>query len=295
MIGCRDGALVSGALESARRHGLEHRELTRDEVMKRYPFRLDADMSAVWEPEAGVLFPERCIEAFLEGARAAGAKLRFAEAVSEWSSGAGSVRVATALGHYEAGALVLAGGTGMPGLLPELRDTLTVERQVVAHFRPAFDAARLQPETLPIYCFEERDGAFYYGFPDLGRGCKAGRHHGGATGERAVAERTVSQPDLDDIRAFLDRHLPAVNGEVGESAVCFYTNTPDGHFVLDRHAAHENVVVASVCSGHGFKFSAVVGEIVADLVQGARPAFDLSMFRMPRSFRLPATDAARLN
>jgi sarcosine oxidase len=170
----------------------------------------------------------------------------------------------------------------MPALLPELREALTVERQVVAHFRPALDAERLSVPAFPIYCLEERDGAFYYGFPDLGAGCKAGRHHGGATGERATAERTVSQRDIDGIRAFLDRRLPSVNGEVVSSAVCHYTNTPDFHFVLDRHVAHAAVVVASACSGHGFKFSPVVGEIVADFVEGAKPAFDLSKFRMSR-------------
>jgi sarcosine oxidase len=170
----------------------------------------------------------------------------------------------------------------MPALVPELRSALVIERQVIAHLQPTAEVGRLRPETFPIYCLEQRDGALYYGFPDLGNGCKAGRHHGGLVGERATAARSVSQPDLDDIRAFLARHLPTANGELVTSAVCYYTNTPDFHFVLDRHVAHDRVVVASVCSGHGFKFSAVVGEIVADLVEGAKPAFDLSMFRMSR-------------
>jgi glycine/D-amino acid oxidase-like deaminating enzyme len=121
---------------------------------------------------------------------------------------------------------------------------------------------------LPIFCLEEPDGAFYYGFPDLGAGCKVGRHHGDA--------------DLAAIRAFMERRLPQANGALKASDVCLYTNTPDFHFVVDRHPRHTEVILASVCSGHGFKFAAVMGEIIADLVQDKRPAFDLSMFRMAR-------------
>jgi glycine/D-amino acid oxidase-like deaminating enzyme len=61
--------------------------------------------------------------------------------------------------------------------------------------------------------------------------------------------------------------------------VCLYTNTPDEHFWIDRHPAHANVWVASACSGHGFKFAPVIGEILADLVQHRPPRFDLGLFR----------------
>jgi glycine/D-amino acid oxidase-like deaminating enzyme len=80
----------------------------------------------------------------------------------------------------------------------------------------------------------------------------------------------------------MERRLPQANGALKASDVCLYTNTPDFHFVVDRHPRHTEVILASVCSGHGFKFAAVMGEIIADLVQDKRPAFDLSMFRMAR-------------
>ena len=94
--------------------------------------------------------------------------------------------------------------------------------------------------------------------------------------------RSVSSADIDTVRDFLARHLPQANGALRSSAVCFYTNTPDFHFVVDRHPVDERVVVASACSGHGFKFASVMGEIVADLVRGTTPEFDLSMFRFDR-------------
>ena len=178
------------------------------------------------------------------------------------------VRIGTTRDRYSAGALVLTAGAGMGELVTELRPHLRVERQLVAHFAAASESAALALGVLPIFCLEEPNGAFYYGFPDLGTGCKIGRHHGDA--------------DIADIRGFIARRLPQANGALMASDECLYTNTPDFHFVVDRHPRHAEVIVASVCSGHGFKFAAVMGEIVADLLQGTRPAFDLSMFRLAR-------------
>jgi len=269
MIGATTGELVPGVLASARAHRLAHEVLSRDALASRHPqFRVDRSMIAVWEEDAGILYPEACIRAFLEGARAAGAELRYGDAVQEWTCGPEGVRVSTAQGAYGGGALVLTAGAGMGDLVSELHARLTVEQQVFAHFAPESEQAAPEMRRLPIFCVEEPDGAFYYGFPDLGNGCKIGRHHGDA--------------DVADIRSFIERRLPQANGALKANDVCLYTSTPDFHFVIDRHPRHAEVVVASVCSGHGFKFAAVMGEIIADLVQGTRPAFDLSMFRMAR-------------
>jgi sarcosine oxidase len=283
MIGTEAGELVSGVRASVRAHGLAHEFLSTRAVATRYPlFHLDPAMVAVWEADAGILFPESCIRAFLDGATAAHAALRFSEPVQEWKTTGAGVQVTTTRGVYAAGALVLAAGIGMRDLVAELRPQLRVERQVFAHFEPAGDRTLFAPTRFSIFCIEEPDGAFFYGFPDLGGGCKFGRHHDGAIGEPADLTRDVTESDIADLRGFLARRIPAANGTLADSAVCRYTNTPDFHFVIDRHPRLDNVIVASVCSGHGFKFSAVVGEIIADLVAGTTPAFDLSMFRIAR-------------
>ena len=269
MIGAETGELVPGVLASARTHDLAHEVLSRDALAERYPqFRLDPSMLAVWESDAGILYPEACIRAFLEGARAAGAELRYGEPAQEWSCGSEGVHVTSPRGRYRGAALVLAAGAGMSELVAALRPHLRVERQVVAHFAPASERAALELQKLPIFCLEEPDGAFYYGFRDLGTGCKVARHHGEA--------------DVAQIRGFLERRLPAANGKLRASDECLYTNTPDFHFLLDRHPRHDEVILVSVCSGHGFKFAPVIGEIAANLVQGKRPGYDLSMFRMAR-------------
>jgi sarcosine oxidase len=265
MIGAATGELVSGVLASARAHHLRHEVLSSDGLAARYPqLRIEPSMTAVWEDDTGILYPETCVRAFLEGARAANAELRYGEPALEWTCGPGGVRVSTAQARYSAGALVLTAGAGMGELVAELRVHLRIERQVVAHFAPAEEGAALGLGQLPIFCLEEPDGAFYYGFPDLGTGCKIARHHGEA--------------DIAELRAFMARRLPQANGALRAREERLYTNTPDFHFLVDRHPRHDEVIVASVCSGHGFKFAAVMGEIIAELVQGRTPAFDLSMF-----------------
>jgi glycine/D-amino acid oxidase-like deaminating enzyme len=78
------------------------------------------------------------------------------------------------------------------------------------------------------------------------------------------------------------RHLPGLAEPPHLSKVCLYTNTPDEHFILDRHPRHPNVRIVSPCSGHGFKFASAIGELVADELEGKRPAFDLSLFSLAR-------------
>jgi sarcosine oxidase len=269
MIGAETGELVPGVLASARAHRLAHEVLSFDALAARYPqFRVERSMLAVWENDAGILYPEACIRAFLEGASAAKAELRYGEPAQEWSCGPEGVRVRTARASYGGGALVLTAGTGMGELVAELRAHLRIEHQIFAHFAPADGRAAPGLDRLPIFCLEEPDGAFYYGFPDLGTGCKIARHHGEA--------------DIADIRGFIERRLPQANGALKASDVCLYTNTPDFHFLVDRHPRHQEVILASVCSGHGFKFASVMGEIIAELVRDRTPEFDLSMFRMAR-------------
>lgn len=283
MIGTEGGELVPGVLASVRAHNLAHERLSSSEAMAQYPlFRIDPSMIAVREDDAGVLFPEICIRVLLDGAAAARADLLFSEPVVDWASTPTGVHVATARGSYAARALVLAAGTGMRDLVSELRSDLRIERQVVAHFEPVGGRELFAPDRFPIFCMEEAHGAFYYGFPDLGNGTKFGRHHDGAIDGDERDEGAVTETDIADLRRFFARRIPRANGKLVASAVCRYTNTPDFHFIIDRHPRHGNVVVASVCSGHGFKFAAVVGEIVAKIVAGATPAFDLSMFRIDR-------------
>ena len=292
MIGPPEGTLVTGALLSARTHGLQHELMNAGELKRRYPeLRPDAETVAVWEPRAGVLFPEDCVAAHLEQAARAGARLEPNEPALSWSAGAEGVEVRTAKGRHAAGKLLIACGAWSTGLLPELGLPLVAQRQVQLWFDPLQGglpghAGAFAPDRFPVFIWEDEPGRFIYGFPELGDGVKVARHHEGAEVDPDDVPREVTDDDVRPIRAVLARLIPGANGRLRDSAVCLYTNAPDSHFVLDFHPDHANVLIASPCSGHGFKFASTLGETMTDLLLGAPPRFDLGLFRLDR-FRPP--------
>jgi sarcosine oxidase len=277
MIGKPDSQLVQGAHRSARLHGLRFQMLTAGEVHERFPaLRPERDMIAVWEPRAGVLFPETCISTYLTRARQYGAELRYEESVLRWESDGDRVRVMTAQSEYHARRLVLTAGAWV-GLLAEL--PVQIERQTLFWFDNKTASERFAPPQCPVHLWQFDGLRFFYGFPDFGGGVKVAFHHGGEITTVDAIRRGVSLEEIEDIRAVVKRFVPAANGPLRTSAVCMYANTPDEHFLIDRHPLHRPVLIASACSGHGFKFAPVVAEILADLAQGKQPAFDLSLFR----------------
>jgi sarcosine oxidase len=283
MIGRPNGTLVTGVQHSAQLHHLAHELFSAAEVRQRFPaFHPPDDMMAVWEPRAGILFTEACIEAHLEIARRQGAMLQFDEPVVAWEADGEGVRVQTSKGSYQASWLLLTVGAWLRRLVPELALPLTVERQVQFWFEPAARAEYFNVNRCPIYLWEYRPDRFFYGFPDLGEGVKVGRHHEGEITDPETVRREVAAEEVEGMRALLRRFIPDVDGPLRATSVCLYTNTPDSHFLIDVHPAHPQVVMASPCSGHGFKFSSVIGEILAGLLTEGRTAFDLNCFRLSR-------------
>ncbi len=283
MLGPPAGALVTGARRSALQHRLPHEILSAHDVHRRFPgFAPDPDMIGVWEPNAGVLKPEVAISAALDVAITCGADVRMNEAMQSWRSVAGGVEVTTALGVYRARRLVLAVGAWVADALPELALPVRVQRNVVYWFAPAHRADRFTDAHFPIFLCEYAPDQCWYGFPDSGDGVKVALHlHGEYTHPDAL-RRDVADGEVAVVRDLLARFLPDANGALRHATACMYTNTPDGHFIIDTHPEHANVIVASPCSGHGFKFASVLGEVLADLATGRVPAFDLHPFRLSR-------------
>ena len=282
MVGPPDGVLVDGALRSAREHGIAHELLDRDAMARRFPqFRLEPHWVALLEHRAGLLLPEACIDSCLALASADGAELHADEPAVHWEAGAGRVRVTTERGTYEARHLVMAAGAWTPQLLGGLAP-LVVERQMLHWFEPREPRKRFGPERCPIALWEYAPDRLFATFTDLGDGVKAGIHHEGEVTTPESVRRTISADEDAMVRALVARVLPDAAGRQLESRVCLYTNTPDGHFVIDRHPAHAEVTVLSPCSGHGFKFASAVGEIAADLALDGGSRFDLAPFRLDR-------------
>jgi len=284
MIGPHEGVLVQGALASARTHRLPHELISAEEVQRRFPpFRLPPSTVAVQEPNAGVLFPEACVRAHLDGAAAAGAALHFEEAVRRWSASVDRVEVTTSRATYTAGRLVVTAGPWAPAVLRELGLPLQVERNVMYWFAPLRNGQAFASDRFPIYICEYRKDAFFYGFPALPDGSvKVAHHHSGQWCTPDTIRREVGPDEVDRIRALLAGHLPDAGGDLQQTATCMYTNTPDGHFLIDRHPQWGTVTIACGFSGHGFKFASVVGEVLADLALDGRTRHRIALFRLAR-------------
>src|SRR6478735_8599309 len=286
-IGPPAGPLVRGTLASARLHELSHEVLSAPELMRRFPaFRVPQDYVAVLQPEGGILAAEHSLHAQLALAAAAGADIRSGETVQAIEPRAGSVRVTTDRGIVETGVAIVAVGAWTKTLLPEFAAGLRVTREVMAWFAPT-DADLLCADRFPVFIIESRHG-MHYGIPALrGEPSPAGikvakHHHRDETVDPDAYDRTVSAADQALIRAAIADHLPTANGELLEAKTCLYTMTPDGNFLIDHLPGAPNVIVASPCSGHGFKFAPVIGEVLADLATTGTTAHDIGRFSLRR-------------
>lgn len=283
MIGHADSGLVTGARHSAEQHALPHDVLDASALTRRVPaFRVPDDMCGVLEPRAGVLDPERAVSVLLREAMRLGAVVQPGEPLLEWRADDALVDVVTTRGRYTTRRLVLALGPWASSQLHGAHIPLTVERNVLYWFEPLQNPDSFAPSQFPVFLFEVRPDLIWYGFPELGDGVKIALHGGGDVTTAATIRRDVSDHEVGAIRALLERFLPDANGTLRDVATCMYTNTPDGHFVIDHHPAHANVIVASPCSGHGFKFAPAVGQLIAELALSLPAGFDRSLFSAAR-------------
>lgn len=284
--GLAGSAVLEGSIRSAVDHGLGHEVIDADEIRRRWPvFEPAPGARALIEDRAGVLRADAAIEAQLRLAERSRAELRFGVPIVDWrpaSGGGFEVEVGTGeLVGCEF--LVLAAGAWSSSSLPDLALPLEVERIPVLWFEPRVAEAEVAIGRLPIWILEtETDGSFY-GFPyDPEVGLKVARHHSGEFVSVDTVDRSLRPADEERVRAFARAHLPAADGRLTDSTICLYTNTPDGDFVIDRHPAAAGVAFASACSGHGFKFAPVIGEILADLVTTGSTSYPIDRFGAAR-------------
>jgi sarcosine oxidase len=281
--GPRGSRVFEGSLESCRLHGLPHEVLSAAEVNHRFPgYRLPDEMQAVFQPDAGFLEPEKCIETHVALARKRGADVLTGARVHGIRRTSGGVAVQVDGDEIRASQLVMTAGAWTPAFVPELKHLLRPERQVVGWF--GID----QPGTFalgrfPVFVMATAFGTFY-GFPEHDvPGFKIGKyHHRAEPVDPDWPRRAVDADDERVLRECVSTHFRGADGPLLRASTCIFTNTPDEHFIIDRHPTMPEVFVVSACSGHGFKFCSVVGEIVADLVCDGRSEHDLGLFGLDR-------------
>jgi sarcosine oxidase len=282
-IGPPDGMVVAGTLLASRTHGLPHEVLKADALMERFPaFRVPSGYVGVVQPDGGYLTPEPAIEAQLALAKAAGAEIRIGTKVDRITPLGNGVRADIGGDSIAADKVIVSAGARVKQLLPDLPVQLRITRQVMAWFQP-LEASPFGPGRFPVFLLENRHGV-HYGFPPHGSDAVkiAKHHHADEAVDPDSYDRTVSPVDEAMIRAAVSDHIPAANGRLVTARTCLYTVTPDGDFIIDRMPGARDIIVASPCSGHGFKFAPVIGEILADLAIIGTTRHDISRFRLDR-------------
>jgi sarcosine oxidase len=283
-IGAPASDLVTGTLHSSRLHGLPHEILDARSLMKRFPaFRVPDDFIGVFQPDGGFVRAEPTVAALQQLASGSGAEIKRKQRVLAVEPHRGGVRVTGEGGDILAGCAVVAAGPFVKSLLPQLPAPIRVTRQVVGWFEPAQHLrACFAAERFPVFLLQNPDGVFY-GFPGDATGVKVAKHH---HLDEAVDpdhyDHTVSAADEGTIRNVLKAHLPDAEGRLLAAQTCLYTMTPDGDFIIDRLPGCPQVIVAAPCSGHGFKFAPVIGEILADLAATGSTDHDITRFSLAR-------------
>ncbi|MBB3393710.1 MULTISPECIES: N-methyl-L-tryptophan oxidase [unclassified Rhizobium] len=266
-IGTADSKIVAGTRASCRMHGLPHEVLDKADMARRFPaFQLGDEEIAVLDPQGGYLRPEAAVMGYLKLAAEDGAVLHFGERATAIEPGDGGVTIRSAVGQYRARKVVVATGSWIGELVPQLREHAVPIRQVVAWYQPR-DGFATEPQRMPCFLRDEGMEGSYFGFPAIGvDGVKVGRHaHFREPIDPNQPNPPVNDADTALLDGFITKRVPAAAGLRVKAVTCRYTMLPSEDFLLDLVPGNPNVVVASPCSGHGFKFTSVVGEILADL------------------------------
>ena len=282
--GLAESWVFKGALQAAIEHNLPHEVLSSAEITQRFPgYQFPSDLMGVYQPQGGFLLPERCIVSYVNTAVALGADIHGREQVHGYApTPSGGVRVTTDRATYEADSLVMTAGAWNAQLLPFLKHLAVPERQVLAWFQPQ-KPEYFVAERFPVFNVLVPEGRFY-GFPVFGiPGFKLAKyHHFEETGDPDTLLTEPTRKDEEMLHAFASRYFPLGSGPTMSLATCMFTNTPDSHFIIDLHPQYPQISFASACSGHGFKFVSVVGEMMADLAEHRKSRYNIELFRLER-------------
>ncbi len=283
-IGDPNSPFIQEVQDSSKQHNLPLETLTAKEIYERWPgLQLPDHLIGCVETNSGVLFSERCILAYRTLAEQLGATVKTNTEVKDINIHGNFVRVITDTEVYEAASIIITAGAWSKTLLQKVNIDLPLQtiRKTFSWFQT--NSEEYDASTFPAFTINLGD-EMYYGFPDIeGAGVKIGRHDGGhpLNIENSTEPFGTYPEDKGDVSRIIECFFPKVDAfQVGKT--CIYTNTPDEDFIIDTLPGHSNVAIACGFSGHGFKFSSVVGEVLSQMVTNQEISFDMSPFRLSR-------------
>jgi sarcosine oxidase len=275
--------LFDGALRSCLEHGLEHEVMDSESLRRRFPgFSLRDDHRILFQPRGGYVSCEDTIKASVRLAERGGVDLLQGEQVLRIVPASSGFSLTTTRRTLSVGLVILANGGWLRELAPELQPYLAVERQVMGWFPPS-DAIRSGGMPHPVFNIVTEAGRFG-GIPHQPADhWKMNLHnHLNEIVEPDHIDRHCTDRDVQAMEEFSRRYLSRGVGSLVRASTCLYTNTPDENFIIDWHPSNRDMILVSACSGHGFKFVPVIGEIVAQMAQRQAPAFNIDLFGMSR-------------
>ena len=278
-----DSDIVRGSRQSCDVSGLPYEVLTSTELSARFPgYQLPEETLAIFQPDGGILLPERCIREQIKLANRYGAEVHFHEPVIRWEVDGEGVKVTTESGIYYGDRLIITAGAWSSQLIPQLSESIAIERQVSAWFEP-HRPELFQPELFPVLNWVHGDKP-YYAIPAFGdSGFKFGlNHHLKEIVDPETVNRDCCDKDEQILRQPVEQFFPDAAGKTLDLKACLYSNSLDEHFIVDSHPQHDLIVFAAGFSGHGFKFCSRIGEILAQMVLGEPVAFDVNLFKLNR-------------
>ena len=273
---------------AAETYGIAHEILHAPAIRKRFPeFAVRDDEIGYYEYEAGFLRPEACVAAQLALAEKYGAPIRRNEKVLGFEENSTGVTVKTDKDTYTADRLIVSAGAWLPQLIARPHaQPFKVRRQVLFWFAPKGPIAPFELGKFPIYIWEiQGRPQAIYGFPAIdgaNGGIKIATQQYESETTPEQVDRAVSDAEKRAMYAYIAPYLPGFSQECVKAVVCLYTVTPDAEFVIDTHPDMPRVIIASPCSGHGFKHSAAIGEALAEIVTDGKSRLDLSPFKFSR-------------
>lgn len=284
MLGNENAAVIRGAKLSAERYNVCCEYLNLDYIKNNFPaLKPSNDTVAILDKNAGILFPEECIKTYLLEAQKNGALLLYNEKVVSIVPNKNSITIITDKNTYRAAKLIVSAGAWLGELMPELHLPLTIERQVLYWLKNKNSEKQqyFTPDKLPVYIWEYAPGQVFYGFPDLGDGIKIAFYHGGEIISPETLTPFVSGHEISSMIEVAEKYLD-IEAVFNYPVTCMYTNTPDENFIIDFHPYNQNIIIASPCSGHGFKFASLTGKILCNMATQNPVSFDISPFSISR-------------
>ncbi len=263
-------------------HGLEYEWLTPEETNHRWkPFRVPDGWDVLYSPDSGFLLTEPALRTMGAAAERLGARIVDQTPVTSWGTTPDGVWVSTPAQRFEAAALIVTGGAWNGTLLQDLRLPIEIRRKTL-WWQHVDNVADYGPDRFPVFITDSAFGSIY-GFPVYGTpGLKIANHAGGEIVNPNSVDRTTKAGESHACVSLAAELLPGVGPTIVKSAVCLYSVTPDTDFIVDRFPSASRVAFAAGFSGHGFKFTPAIGELLADLIVDhsteAMPRLSLSRF-----------------